>query len=84
MAPTYNAPTTRPAPPGPPAGARRGAGVVDRDGLENRCGCKLTVGSNPTLSARRYPYMTVLSLFPVARPTSCYALRYVLKANVGV
>jgi hypothetical protein len=25
--------------------------VVDWDGLENRCGCKLTVGSNPTLSA---------------------------------
>ena len=31
--------------------SRRGARVVDRDGLENRCGCKLTVGSNPTLSA---------------------------------
>ena len=27
--------------------------MVDRDGLENRCGCKLTVGSNPTLSATR-------------------------------
>ena len=25
--------------------------MVDWDGLENRCGCKLTVGSNPTLSA---------------------------------
>ncbi len=25
--------------------------MVDRAGLENRCGCKLTVGSNPTLSA---------------------------------
>jgi hypothetical protein len=25
--------------------------VVDRDGLENRCACKRTVGSNPTLSA---------------------------------
>jgi hypothetical protein len=25
--------------------------VVDWDGLENRCGCKVTVGSNPTLSA---------------------------------
>src|SRR6267378_2169000 len=30
---------------------RRGARVVDRDGLENRCACKRTVGSNPTLSA---------------------------------
>ncbi len=26
--------------------------MVDRDGLENRCACKRTVGSNPTLSAR--------------------------------
>jgi hypothetical protein len=30
---------------------RRGAGVVDRGGLENRCGCKVTEGSNPSLSA---------------------------------
>ena len=25
--------------------------MVDRDGLENRCACKRTVGSNPTPSA---------------------------------
>ena len=31
----------------------RGARAVDRGGLENRCACKRTVGSNPTLSARR-------------------------------
>jgi hypothetical protein len=30
---------------------RRGAGVVERDGLENRCTGNRTVGSNPTLSA---------------------------------
>ncbi len=30
---------------------RRGAGVVERGGLENRCTRKGTVGSNPTLSA---------------------------------
>src|SRR5690606_15748871 len=30
---------------------RRGAGVVDRGGLENRCALAGTVGSNPTLSA---------------------------------
>ena len=30
---------------------RRGARVVDRAGLENRCARKGTVGSNPTLSA---------------------------------
>ena len=36
--------------------SRRGAGVVDRGGLENRCACKRTVGSNPTLSA----------IFPIA------------------
>ena len=32
--------------------ARRGAGVVDRDGLENRCTLTGTEGSNPSLSAR--------------------------------
>jgi hypothetical protein len=32
-------------------GIRRGAGVVDRDGLENRCTRKGTEGSNPSLSA---------------------------------
>ena len=26
-------------------------GVVERGGLENRCGCKVTEGSNPSLSA---------------------------------
>jgi hypothetical protein len=31
--------------------SRRGAGVVERDGLENRCTGNRTVGSNPTLSA---------------------------------
>jgi hypothetical protein len=36
--------------PGPTI-SRRGAGVVDRGGLENRCARKRTVGSNPTLSA---------------------------------
>jgi hypothetical protein len=33
---------------------RRGAGVVERDGLENRCTGNRTVGSNPTLSAKFY------------------------------
>src|SRR6185437_11189358 len=40
----------RPAYKPPP---RRGDRVADCDGLENRCTCKRTVGSNPTLSARR-------------------------------
>ena len=31
---------------------RRGARVVDWDGLENRCALAGTVGSNPTLSAK--------------------------------
>ena len=30
--------------------------MVDRDGLENRCACKRTVGSNPTLSANRLAF----------------------------
>src|SRR6185312_14582194 len=34
---------------------RRGDRVADCDGLENRCTCKRTVGSNPTLSARTGP-----------------------------
>ena len=41
-------------PPSPPficKQRRRGARVADRDGLENRCARKGTVGSNPTLSA---------------------------------
>ena len=36
---------------GPFACPRRGAGVVERGGLENRCGRKSTEGSNPSLSA---------------------------------
>ncbi len=36
-------------PPGPKP--RRGAGVVERGGLENRCGGDSTQGSNPCLSA---------------------------------
>ena len=40
---------------------RRGAGAVDRDGLENRCTFTRTVGSNPTLSAN-YPDKPVLRL----------------------
>lgn len=33
------------------AAPRRGAGVVDRGGLENRCTLAGTQGSNPCLSA---------------------------------
>ena len=31
----------------------RGAGVVERGGLENRCSLRATEGSNPSLSARK-------------------------------
>ncbi len=34
---------------------RRGAGVVDRGGLENRCARKRTEGSNPSPSASYKP-----------------------------
>ena len=34
-----------------PTTLRRGGGVVERVGLENRSSRKATVGSNPTLSA---------------------------------
>ena len=33
-------------------GKRRGAGVVERGGLENRCTLARTEGSNPSLSAK--------------------------------
>ena len=33
----------------------RGAGVVERDGLENRCTLTSTQGSNPCLSAIEIP-----------------------------
>ena len=36
------------------AATRRGARAVEWDGLENRCGSRATVGSNPTLSARGF------------------------------
>ena len=35
----------------PRLGGRRGAGAVERDGLENRWACKRPVGSNPTPAA---------------------------------
>jgi hypothetical protein len=38
------------------AAVRRGARVVEWDGLENRCGLRATVGSNPTLSAHCIRY----------------------------
>ena len=39
--------------------------MVDRDGLENRCACKRTVGSNPTLSAICIEKVPILSIFYV-------------------
>lgn len=45
---------------------RRGAGVVDRDGLENRCTLTGTVGSNPTPSASR-SRREILSTHPAAQ-----------------
>jgi len=45
---------------------RRGAGAVDRGGLENRCTFAGTEGSNPSLSARDCSYETENAEFPVA------------------
>jgi hypothetical protein len=39
---------------------RRSARVDESDGLENRCGRKVTVGSNPTSSARAVDNTTFL------------------------
>ena len=43
--------------------------MVDRDGLENRCGCKLTVGSNPTLSANSLGFLWFSGPFSILSPT---------------
>src|SRR6185312_3886631 len=49
---------------------RRGARVVDRDGLENRCARKGTVGSNPTLSANHLFLLVSARLTLRQRPCS--------------
>ena len=49
--------------------SRRGARVVEWDGLENRCGCKLTVGSNPTLSANISSRINEMGLTGPESPT---------------
>ena len=41
----------------------RGGRVVDRAGLENRSGCKPTVGSNPTLSATNLYFLKISGRF---------------------
>ena len=46
---------------------RRGAGVVERGGLENRCTRKGTVGSNPTLSAISFGETKTFGNFAVHR-----------------
>ena len=48
---------------------RRGAGAVERGGLENRCTRERTVGSNPTLSASFQPCGSVHT---AAEPAFCY------------
>ena len=57
---------------------RRGAGVVERGGLENRCALTRTEGSNPSLSAilqlpceRRSPQLLSLSRRPAPRSACC-------------
>ncbi len=46
--------------------SRRGAGAVERGGLENRCGACTTVGSNPTLSAKLFlPTVAISARFEI-------------------
>ena len=52
-----------------PPEMRRGAGVVERGGLENRCGRKSTQGSNPCLSASSFPDVYPFHRFGFPRPT---------------
>jgi hypothetical protein len=42
--------------------SRKGARVVESAGLENRCGLRATVGSNPTPSAKLRPATTTARL----------------------
>ena len=47
---------------------RKDAGVVDRDGLENRCTLTGTEGSNPSLSAIKPEYQAFVVLTPNFTP----------------
>ena len=50
---------------------RRGAGVVERGGLENRCTSNSTVGSNPTLSATIMRYDFIEAHFSTSKNKFC-------------
>jgi hypothetical protein len=52
-------------------GSRRGARVVEWDGLENRCTGNRTVGSNPTLSAN-FKTLKSVGLRPIANPLQTF------------
>ena len=41
--------------------------MVERGGLENRCGCKPTQGSNPCLSAIKFHYNSMLRIYQLLR-----------------
>lgn len=47
---------------------RKDAGVVDRDGLENRCTGNRTEGSNPSLSANKGVNQQVMRFAPFIMP----------------
>ncbi len=47
---------------------RKDAGVVDRDGLENRCTLTGTQGSNPCLSANQLDYQALAKYTPNITP----------------
>ena len=47
---------------------RKDAGVVDRDGLENRCTLTGTQGSNPCLSAIMFDYQAIKQTIPNFTP----------------
>ncbi len=55
---------------------RKDAGVVDRDGLENRCTLTGTQGSNPCLSAKKSSLQGLLFLHPERRDENPGGVRY--------
>ena len=61
-----------------PAIVRKDAGVVDRDGLENRCTLTGTQGSNPCLSAINAENQQIVKQAPNFTPKSVKLGAFVL------
>jgi hypothetical protein len=63
---------------------RRGARVADRGGLENRCACKRTVGSNPTLSAIKFVSSCFTHLFGYTKRSDAVGQGWIHRPQEGI